>query len=483
MLQVIEQLQQLHRHAQSVLLVLPKHGQAFQDEEDFACLHDLQKDSTVPVVAGFVIPPGSDGALIKAYAYQYGFPFAESYEGVLHNAGQTLKREETTSFASAPISAAPRVPLKGSYLVLTVCVLIAVLAAGLVLSNELLPSTRTIPAQSSIHSVQPSRGEAAFASSPHGFNDEMRIVLPLPPPLSSGRIYKAWLISDQKQSDAEWLQLGTLTKDSTDTLQLLYPGDAFHTDLLEEYSKLCITTSDVNALQPLRSDCRYYGEITQTPNANDLPEHFSLLDHVRHLLTSDPTLESLHIHNGLMTNFDAQVSKIAEWASATKTETSMPSIHRYMVRILDELDGFSLVHHDVPDNTPLLVDTTSTSVGVLHGSIQVPSYVVHIEKHVNGVLNSPGVSEEQKTLARQMYRDMQTINSELSQVYVDAKQLVMMNDARLMQATLLLEDLRSNASNAYSGGYQDALSPTRIDGTKDIAIEFEKFGIIQLYAV
>jgi len=349
--------------------------------------------------------------------------------------------------------------------------------AGSVLSYARVPSKHTILVQT----VQHRSGEATFSSSPHGFNDEMKIILPSLPPLASGMTYNAWLITDQKQSDAEWLSLGTLTKDTTGSMQLLYPGDASHTDLLETHSALCVTTSAVNLLQPLRSDCRYYGEITQTPNANDRPDHYSMLDHVRHLLASDPTLEALHIHNGLMANFDAQVSKIAEWASATATETSMSMVHKHMVRILDALDGFCLVHNDVPAGTPLLVDTTSTSVGVVRGSMQAPSYVGHIEKHMNGMLNSPGVSSSDETLARQMYRAMQIITSELSQVYVDAKQLVMMNDAQLMQSEPLLEDLRSNASNAYSGGYPTALSQTRVDGTKDLVVEFQKFGIIDIY--
>jgi len=350
--------------------------------------------------------------------------------------------------------------------------------AGSVLSYARVPSKHTILVQT----VQHRSGEATFSSSPHGFNDEMKIVLPSLPPLSSGRTYTAWLITDQKQSDAEWLSLGTLTKDSTGGMQMLYLGDASHTDLLQAYSALCITTSDVNSLQPLRSDCRYFGHITQVPNLNDLPEHYSVLDHVRHLLASDPTLESLHIPHGLVVNFSEQVRKVNEWASAAENETSMPLVHRHMIRILDVLDGLPYVNNDVASGTPLLVTTPTVRVGVLRGNSQTPSYVGHIERHVNGILNSPDVSSEQRTNARQMYVDLRQIAVELDQVYVDAKKLVEMSDAHLAHAGGMLQNVESNASNAYAGGYPNALSLDRVVGSKDLATLFQKFGIIELYA-
>lgn len=54
------------------------------------------------------------------------------------------------------------------------------------------------------------------------------------------------------------------------------------------------------------------------PNPQDL-HHYSNLDHVRHLLAKDPTLQQLNMQGGLNTWFYANVQKILAWAIAAKT--------------------------------------------------------------------------------------------------------------------------------------------------------------------
>jgi len=152
-----------------------------------------------------------------------------------------------------------------------------------------------------------------------------------------------------------------------------------------------------------------------------------------------------------------------------------------MVRILDALDGSKFVQNDVPQGTPLLVDPTSIGVGVLLGDAGTPSYLGHIEKHLRGILSSPGVTADQERLAAHILDAMQQIAVELETVYHDARALVRLSDAKLAHAAGMLQDLATNASNAYAGGYDTALAQTRTDGSKDLYISTQQFGILNIY--
>jgi len=475
MLQVIEHLQQLHGHEHSVLLVLPRHGQAFQDGEDFVRLRTLQDASAIPVVAGLKVPPGQDGASTKYLAFQNNFQFEENHEAT-EQEGEPSMRTATPS----PISlSVPTMQTQGTRRV-TPRILLASLALILVVSaiGALLlhyTSSSVIPA------APKAIGQAAFVNSQQGgISAEVQVRLPALPTLSAGEVYTVWLMSDQKQSDTVWLSLGSLH--TGEQVQTLAPSGASNINLLSTYSQLCITASSLSFIPMARSDCRYYGEITQKPNDQD-SDHYSLLDHVRHLLSSDLTLESLHIPNGLIYNFNFQLAKINEWASAAANDSigDMPLVHRHMVRILDALDGSKYVEKDVPLGTGLLVDPTSIGVGVLLGDAGTPSYLGHIEKHLRGILASPGVTADQERLAAHILDAMESIAAELEPVYHDARLLVRMSDVQLAHATKTLQDLATNASNAYAGGYDTALAQTRTDGSKDLYTTFQHFGILDIY--
>ncbi len=344
-----------------------------------------------------------------------------------------------------------------------------------------------LPQQNKNASVLPTSqtaiGQAAFVNSEQGgISEEVQLRLPALPTLSTGKVYTVWLMSDQKQSDTVWLSLGLLNAD--EQVQTLAPSGDSNINLLSTYSQLCITASSLSFIPMARSDCRYYGEITQKPNDQD-SDHYSLLDHVRHLLSSDPTLELLHIHNGLIYNFNFQLAKINEWASAAANDSTgdMPLVHRHMVRILDALDGSKFVTKDVPAGTGLLADPTSIGVGVLLGDTGAPSYLGHIEKHLRGILSSPGATTDQERLAAHILDDMQHIAVELETVYHDARSLVRMSGVQLAHATQTLQDLATNASNAYAGGYDTALAQIRTDGSKDLYTTFQQFGILTIYPV
>ena len=477
--QVVEKLNRLQgQQVHSVLLVLAKHGSVFQNEEDFVCLRQLQKEFTIPIVAAFVIPPGNEEAAIIDFAFRQKFRFARTREAALQVWHST---RENDSAPPLPLSA-PSSPTQGASLltgrariVFFVLALLVVFAAiGEVL---LLPRFTTVSVHPATHTVV---GQVAFVNGQQGgINNEVQVRLPILPKLSGGKVYTVWLMSDQRQSDTLWLSLGRMNSNSQE--QLYTPNRSPLTNLLATYSQLCITASSLSFIPTARDDCKYYGKITQTPNTQDT-EQYSLLDHVRHLLASDPTLERLNIHNGLIENFSTQISKINEWASASVgTSGDMQLVHRHMVRILDVLDGSKYVKKDVPIGTALLVDPTSVTVGVLLGDATTPSYLGHIERHLRGILSSPGVTDEQVRLATGILESIQHIALELENVYDDVHTLVRMSNAALAQATGTLQDVATNASGAYAGGYASALSQTRNEGSKDLYIAFQKFSVFDIY--
>jgi hypothetical protein len=103
-----------------------------------------------------------------------------------------------------------------------------------------------------------------------------------------------------------------------------------------------------------------------------------------------------------------------------------------------------------------MVDRKLGAIGLLTFSQQqaVPGYLVHISLHLDGVINSPGVSPAQKALATQLDGVLTQIIAPLFQrVHDDAVQLVKMNATQLQsqQALSLLNDMATNANAAVAG--------------------------------
>jgi len=236
-------------------------------------------------------------------------------------------------------------------------------------------------------------------------------------------------------------------------------GASNHSNLLATTSRFLITEQDanitVNIPSPDLATWRYYAELPQTPAPG---QTFSLIDHLRHLLASDPDLEKVPLHGGLNIWAYRNIQKILEWAGSARDDWStkdFSSIHRWTVSILDYLDGATLVQQDVPAGTPILADPTISQVGLLelHAGQNPPGYLYHIALHLNGVLSSPGATQYQRNLATQINTGINNVNGWLQQERQDAIQLVHMNDAQLaLPSSLnLLNDLVTQANNAYTG--------------------------------
>ncbi len=302
-------------------------------------------------------------------------------------------------------------------------------------------------------------------------NDELQIELSNIPDPAVGKSYYAWLLGDIGQPEASPIFLGRVPV-AHGTVHFLYTGDTHHANLLGLASRFLITEDNTHSpsSDPLldQSIWRYYDAISQTPNPADAL-HFSLLDHLRHLLVESPELAIRGLHGGLAFWFVKNAATIASLAHSLTDDwqkKDATDIHTQVIRMLDYLDGTSSVATDVPPGTPLLANAQIAQVALLGPAPQnadppgyvyqneaPPGYVYLIQMHLNGAVLAPQATVEQRQIAIHINAGIDTVKQLLTQVYQDAKQLVHLTNIQLLQPSTLavLNDMAEQAQIAYTG--------------------------------
>jgi eukaryotic-like serine/threonine-protein kinase len=338
-------------------------------------------------------------------------------------------------------------------------------------------------------------GQAFFASSGKinattnsGNNDEFQIDLHNIPEPQSGTSYYAWLLPDKSQTEAAPILLGKLPVDNG-SVHFLYTGDSRHSNLLATTSRFLITEEASNLTpevpSPDLSEWRYYAEIPQTPTPG---QTYSLLDHLRHLLASDPTLEAYHLPGGLDIWTYRNTQKVMQLALSAQNDWNTKdytSLHQQIVGILDYLDGTNYVWQDVPANTPIVANPTYSRIGLLElvpGQENPPGYLSHIELHLNGVVSSPGATQYQHILAGQIDTEITTMQGWLQQVRRDAAQLARMNDTQLAlpSSLTLINDVTTQATYAFTG--KDASTGKMEKGFSQIYVDMQHMATFEVMA-
>lgn len=323
-------------------------------------------------------------------------------------------------------------------------------------------------------------GRVAFLSSGQlsensnqGIDDEVMVDLRNIPDPAAQKSYYGWLLGDKNQSDERAILLGVLHPNKG-TVHLLYPGDAAHTNLLAITSRFLITEEDasVTPLSPTPdyNAWRFYGEIAQTPlNEPGNTQNYSYLDHLRHLLASDPTLDQMELPGGLNNWLYRNTSKVLEWMTSMREpwedSKDIGFVRRQTIRALTYLDGMSYVQQDLPANTPFLVNERLARVGLVDvkGPTQdPPGYLTHIVHHLNGLLQSPGATPEMRKIVADIVTALNNVKYWLTQLRMDTQKIMKMTDAQLRQpGTLnLINDMIDNATKAYSGQIDPATGET-----------------------
>ena len=309
------------------------------------------------------------------------------------------------------------------------------------------------------------------ANGPEGINDELQIDLSNVSDPAAGKSYYAWLLADSSQSEAASILLGRLTV-SQGKVHFLYRGDPQHINLLASVSRFLITEDNAHSPtgNPLidASTWRYYAEIPQRPSPTD-QLHFSMLDHLRHLLVESPELKLRGLHGGLAFWLARNTSIVAQLAASARDawqNKDTVDVRDQAIRILNYLDGSTIVHTDVPHGMPLLANAHDVQVALLGPAPQnpdpagyvyrgetPPGYVYLIGEHMNGAIQSPQTTPAQRQLAIRINAGLDDLRRLLGQVYQDAKQFVGMTNAQLLQTSSLsiLNDMATQAQYAYAG--------------------------------
>src|SRR5260370_12790968 len=174
-------------------------------------------------------------------------------------------------------------------------------------------------------------------------------------------------------------------------------------------SRFLVTEEDA-AVTPITpspdySTWRYYGAFPETPDPLD-SHHFSFIDHLRHLLASDPLLDEMELPGGLSHWLYRNTGKLLEWTVSAgdrwEEAKDLGFVRRQPLRTLSYLDGLAFVHQDLPAGATPPEISRLEAVGLIdvNGANQVPpSYLGHIVYHLGGLLEAPGSTPDTRKSA------------------------------------------------------------------------------------
>jgi len=349
--------------------------------------------------------------------------------------------------------------------VLLVALLGSVIATYLFYTRTLSPPPQTIV------------GNAFFGSSGlisqtsnQGITDKVQVNLQHVSNPQAGKRYYAWLVSE-RQGDVPPLALGPLPINGGQ-VTLSY-SDPRHNNLLANFSRFLITEEDTNQQPAVPSldvtTWRYYAAFSRTPNPAD-PKHFSLLDHLRHLLSQDPKLQGVGLTGGLDMWLFRNTTKGLEAAGSARDAQKFCASHpsnactqgllRQVARILDYLDGAAYIQtENIPPDiqgSTLLINPTVARVALLEFDPihqEPPGYLQHIGTHLQELSQISSATASQHALAIQIDQAISNVQGWLNAVHADASKLIHMSSAQLIQPDALttLNDLFTQANNAFVG--------------------------------
>jgi hypothetical protein len=362
--------------------------------------------------------------------------------------------------------------------------LVAVLLGSGVLLYLVSTSASSSPSKVAGHAFFLSSGLITKESN-QGTTDGLRISVQNIDNPGSGKRYYGWLTSSGADLP---IALGALSVNNRKIITTY--SDPNHNNLLAHYGRFLITEENANQ-QPtnpsldVEHDWRYFSEFSTVPSQAD-PSHFSLLDHLRHLLAQDPKLEKVGLQGGLSVWLFRNTTKILEAAGSARdtrkgcTENACNTglILRQVARILDYLDGAKYVGRenippDIQSPDHLLIDSNVAQVALLEFdpvNQQPPGYLQHIGRHLQDLTETPGATAGQRTLANRINQDINNVQGWLDAVHADASKLIQMSSDELVQPEGLttLNDLFTQANSAFVG---------HVDPNTNIAKE----GVVQIY--
>lgn len=373
-----------------------------------------------------------------------------------------------------------------------IVVVVSILALIALLGSTVLILVQHFTSSSTTKGV-PVYGQVAFFSTNlagtevgQGIANGVHISLwNLPAPVARNSYY-AWLLPDSSHAEGTSLLLGQFTP-SNGRVSLTYTDAS--ANLLATRSRLLITeesTSPTPAFpSPDPHKWRYYGALPQTPNAQD-SDHFSALDHLRHLLSDDSMNSKAPLPGGLGAWLLQNVRLIFTWSSnawnlGRPQDLTSSTARNDLISILDTLDGSEAVSQDVPRHTPLLVDSSIAREPILSLNPNAPmqGYLLEMNTHLFGLASSPGITPSAQKLAGTINQELDNLQKILEQMRRDAKAILSRTDNSRLYA--LFTDLLNQAMIAYTGQI-DTTTDARIGGMCLIFLQLQQltqFSVVQ----
>ncbi|GAC1646627.1 MAG: hypothetical protein NVS4B12_13760 [Ktedonobacteraceae bacterium] len=402
----------------------------------------------------------------------------------LHNTLNAANRNTTPAFptntptpqiaspqvspVSVPILPQARKRPRRSLYILASLVLLVVLSVGVV--SYVLWGTQKTPVTPPVATARV--GQVLFLSSNNrtGTLDAAQLTLQGIHDAPSGKSYYAWLVThDDSVEPVHWLF--TVQNGVVSSPLYVHPQ---HRNLLTSQPYLFLITvqsGDTTVPSFDLNDDLYYAVIPQTRLKAD---NYSVVDHLHHLLTNDPGLMSIGMQNGLrywlLANTNALLQEVSAIRNARQNKNSA-ALRQHLVNVLYYLRGTSCAPSDLQRaprgtlTTPDAHTTQSVAASLLDcpQNTHLSSLLGHSELHVRGIVQAPGVTPTQVTLAPQIQAHLEQVRTELGQLYQnDVLHLITLSDAQLLQPSEqpLFDHMATVAQVAYGG--QTASSKTGV---------------------
>lgn len=325
--------------------------------------------------------------------------------------------------------------------------------------------------------------------SSQGINDELELRLQNIPDPAQGKSYYAWLLGDASQGNSQPLFLGKVHI-SHHVVNQTYQSP-HNVDLLTTTSRLLITEEDASlsstSSSPPSNTWRYYAELSQQSDPKDTVHHYSMLNHLRSLLSTDTAMESQGLSGGLAIWLTHNTGKVLEWAGSARdnwTAKDPTNMREQIISILEYLDGVSSVQTDLPPHTQLILDSRYASIPILSlAALKQPtaSYLQQISTHLQDIEHAPGITPDQMQLAHNISTWLNNVVNWLNKVHADARQLASLTNAQLLKSTtqITLDEMQMLAYYAYEGQFNSSTHVTK-EGVLDIQYDIERLASFEI---
>ncbi|GCE31421.1 hypothetical protein KDA_69050 [Dictyobacter alpinus] len=318
-------------------------------------------------------------------------------------------------------------------------------------------------------------------------NDGIKLHLTSLVPPASGNSYTAWLYN-QHSEDAPLL-LGTLkVQHGEGTLTYQDPA---HQNLLAAMSDFVLVekptnNNDVNPLLDTKQ-WRYVGSVPRQPNPDD-PDKFSQLDHLRHLLANDQTLDVRGLHNGIDFWLQHDIEQIQQESQDIKNQKNPDVMRQKLTDMLYYMDGpCAAIEAQSSGHLPAAPEANianEAKIGLLQCAQlnNINGHIKHVGLHLTGIVRAPGAIQQQITDANSINNHLSKLNTLIKQMHTLSIQLSKLTRSHLLAASDQRNQLAQlGAFSVSTTGWTDPATHSTEPGIAQLCNQIAGLATIQVH--